>query len=97
MPQRLSPLEARRTVAVFCLLTAINGFQFQNYAAKIKVAETTFHASEADIKRRFRKLCLELHPDLEESRAAGEEGQPLASGEPRDDPRKGGGEPEEDI
>jgi hypothetical protein len=74
MPQRLSPLEARRTVAVFCLLTAINGFQFQNYAAKIKVAETTFHASEADINwlysSTFIVVCVFLVPIMCATEAA---------------------------
>ena len=68
------PLEARRTVAVFCLLTAINGFQFQNYAAKIKVAETTFHASEADINwlysSTFIVVCVFLVPIMCATEAA---------------------------
>ena len=37
------------TVAVFCLLTALNGFQFQNFAGKVNIAKDVFSASEAQI------------------------------------------------
>ena len=50
------------TVAVFCLLTALNGFQFQNFAGKVNIAKDVFSASRlksipaAHLHRRVRIL-----------------------------------------